>query len=374
MKTVVNISRWVTGLLFIFSGLVKANDPHGLAYKMEEFFERWSADGFLPWLMDWLHQFSLQFSILMIVLEIVAGVAILIGLWKNFFTWLLFILIIFFTILTGYADLSGKIKECGCFGDCIPLTSRESFIKDLVLLALITLLLAGRKYIKPLLPRAINVGIFAAAVIFAFGFQWYVMQHLPVVDCLPFKVGNNILELRKVPSDADPGEKEFIFIYEKEGEQREFTVSDLPDSTWTFVDRKEIVIKQSKNEEPPIKDFELLGFGNRDWTESVLNINRYYFIFYVKDINKTLPQWEDDFLKIYDFCQEEKADIVVVTTDPDAARHYFNEKKNYQALVLSLDAVAFKTVARTSPELYFMHGPVVMGKWGKADLLKAVRK
>src|SRR5918997_487631 len=107
MKYLLTISRIIVGLLFIFSGLVKANDPLGLSYKMQEFFEVWGMHG--------LNEFTLAFSITMIAFEIIAGVAVLIG-WKfRLFSWLLLLLILFFTFLTGYAVLSGKIRECGCF-------------------------------------------------------------------------------------------------------------------------------------------------------------------------------------------------------------------------------------------------------------------
>src|SRR5215213_7917371 len=134
MKTVLLIIRWIVGLLFIFSGLVKANDPLGLSYKMQEFFEVWG--------MHALNDFTLAFSVVMIAFEIVAGIAVLIG-WKfRIFSWMLLLLILFFTFLTGYAVLSGKIKECGCFGDCIKLTAMDSFVKDLILLGLIVFLFA----------------------------------------------------------------------------------------------------------------------------------------------------------------------------------------------------------------------------------------
>ena len=120
MKILVNIFRVIVGVLFIFSGLVKAKDPHGLAYKMQEFFEVWAANNFLANFMHWLSDFALPFSIIMITLEIIVGVGMLLGIWKKFFTWLILLLIIFFGFLTGYAALSGKIATCGCFGDCIP--------------------------------------------------------------------------------------------------------------------------------------------------------------------------------------------------------------------------------------------------------------
>src|SRR4029078_8346193 len=151
MKRSLTVIRWFVGLLFIFSGLIKANDPLGLSYKMQEFFEVW----------DWhaLMDFTLPLCIIMISFEIIAGVAVLLGWQMRIFSWLLLILIIFFSLLTGSAALSGKIKECGCFGDCIPLQAHQSFIKDLVLLVLILLIFAYRRAIKPVFATTANLSV-----------------------------------------------------------------------------------------------------------------------------------------------------------------------------------------------------------------------
>src|SRR3954471_9566454 len=161
MKILLNIARIIVGVLFIFSGLVKANDPLGLSYKMQEFFEAWNWYSF--------YDYTLQFSLIMNVFEVLAGVAVIIGWRMKLFSWLLLLLIIFFAFLTGYAYLTGNIKTCGCFGDCIPLTALTSFIKDLILLILILVLFVNRNNIKPSihipLPQTILV-LCVAGVIF----------------------------------------------------------------------------------------------------------------------------------------------------------------------------------------------------------------
>ncbi len=227
MKLLVNICRVIVGVLFIFSGLVKANDPHGLSYKMQEFFDVWAAHSSLASFMHLLSDYALPFSIITITLEIIVGVGILLGIWKKFFSWLLLILIIFFSFLTGYAVLSGKIATCGCFGDCIPLTAMQSFIKDLVLFVLILIIFIGRRFIVPILTPAVDVLLLFISIVAVCWFQWYVMRHLPVADCLPFKKGNNLLELRKMPADAIPDKKDYKFIYQKDGKKQDFTIKDL---------------------------------------------------------------------------------------------------------------------------------------------------
>ena len=149
MKTLVNIARILVGVLFIISGLVKANDPLGLAYKMQEFFDVWAQNPGLTKTMYWLDNYALPFSVVMNTLEIIVGVGVLMGIWKRFFSMLLLLLIIFFGFLTGYAVFSGKIATCGCFGDCIPLTAMQSFIKDLILFALVLFIFFDTKYLGP---------------------------------------------------------------------------------------------------------------------------------------------------------------------------------------------------------------------------------
>src|SRR5690348_10728114 len=157
MKIIVNIARVLVGLLFIFSGLIKANDPLGLSYKMQEFFEVWGWSA--------LDSFTLILSIFMIVFEIIAGVALLLG-WKmKVFSWLLLVLVLFFTFLTGYALFSGKVRECGCFGDCIPLQASQSFMKDVILLALVLFIFLFRRSIRPIVKRGTAMMTLVATIL-----------------------------------------------------------------------------------------------------------------------------------------------------------------------------------------------------------------
>ncbi len=373
MKILVNICRVIVGVLFIFSGLIKAMDPHGLAYKMQEFYEVWALNSSLANMMHWLDSLALPFAIFMITLEIIVGVGILLGVWKKFFTWLILLLIIFFGFLTGYAALSGKIATCGCFGDCVPLTSMQSFIKDLVLLVLILILHFGRKYIFPVFTSAINIFLLIISTVLVLLYQWHVMRHLPTVDCLPFKKGGNVLELRKMPANAIPDKKEYRFVYEKEGKKQDFTIKDLPDSTWQFISREDIIIEKGKNNEPPIKDFNLTTLSGNDTTDAILSLDASYYLFFVKGFSNT-NFWLEDFDKIINYAKKNNRMLYVVTPEMKEADEFFNVRKKYSLPVFSLDATAFKTAARVNPELYLMHGPVIKNKWGWADFKNVLQK
>ncbi len=373
MKTAVNISRIIVGVLFIFSGLIKANDPLGLSFKMQEYFEVWRQYSPLHNIMIWLDNYALPFSIIIITLEIVVGVAILLGWYKRFFSLLLLLLIIFFTFLTGYAVLSGKIKTCGCFGDCIPLTATQSFIKDIVLLALIVVIVIGTRYLRQLFSRTVNFLIVVIAALLVLGFQWHVLKHLPVADCLPFKKGNNILDLRQMPADAVQDKVEFKFIYEKNGQQKDFNPANLPDSTWTFLKREDVIVEKGRNNEPPIKDFFITTLSGTDTTEAILNQPKSYYLFFIKDFDEGTNKWLTGFTSIYSLAKQKNIPLIVIASQAATAQQFFNATNNYDVPVFSCDATALKTASRTNPSLYLMKGPVIQNKWGWADFDKAIR-
>ena len=374
MKLIVNTARFLVGVLFIFSGLVKANDPLGLSYKMQEFFDVWARNASLSSFMYWLDSYALPFSIIMITLEIIVGVGILLGIWKKFFAWLLLLLIIFFSFLTGYAVLSGKIATCGCFGDCIPLIALQSFIKDLILFALILIIFFGTKYIKPVLTAGANIIILIISVLIVLGFQWFVLRHLPVADCLPYKKGKNIIESRKMPANAVPDKKGFKFFYKKDGKEQEFSTKDLPDSTWGFVRRDDFIIEKGTNNEPPLKDFYLTTASGIDSTEAILNTPGQYYLLFLKDLSTGTDYWFDNFVTIYNQAKRKNIPMFVIASQAKEAQQFFNVTHNYNLTVLSLDATALKTAARTNPELYLMNGPVVEDKWGWADFKKVITR
>src|SRR5579872_948393 len=285
MKILIAIARILVGILFIFSGLVKADDPLGLGYKMQEFFEVWN--------FHWFDHVTLAFSLLMIVFEIVAGVALLLGWRIRLFSWLLLLLIIFFTFLTGYAYLSGKVRECGCFGNCIPLTAGESFSKDVLLLLLVVFLFISRNRIRPIFPPGAGTALFVTATVFSFLFQWYVLVHLPVVDCLPYKAGVNISQGMQPPPGAIPDSTVITMVYEKDGKRVEFDATHFPPDfgdSYHFVSRYDKLIRKG-NAEPAIKDFVLTTDAGTDTTQEVLTAKGYTLFLIVKETPADAASW-----------------------------------------------------------------------------------
>ncbi len=378
MKVLVNIARGLVGGLFIFSGLVKAIDPKGLSYKMQEFFEVWARDGFLPKLMNTFNEHSLTFSIVIITLEVFLGLALLVGWQKKMTTWLLLLLTLFFTFLTAFVLFTGKIKACGCFGDCIPLTPTQTFTKDIILLVLEVLLLMGHKFIQPLFKPIICTAILAMAISGVLFLQTYVQHHLSLKDCLPFKVGNNILELRKMPKDAVPDKFDYTFVYQKNGEKKEFGVNNIPDSTWQFVDRKQTLIQKGKNNIPLINDFSFTTESGNDTTEAILGQEGEYYLMYTSlfdEIKNPAKDWMEDIILLIKANTLNKKLFIVTTQIEQSKKRYqvFIEGKKITQPIFTCDATAIKTVARSNPTLYLMNGSIVKQKWGLGDFKKVFK-
>lgn len=347
MQAFLKTLRWSVGLLFIFSGLIKANDPLGLSYKMQEFFEVWG------W--AFLDDYTLALSLFMNTLEIVAGVALLIKFPYKQTLWLLLSLIVFFTFLTGYALFSGKIKTCGCFGDCIPLTPKVSFIKDVVLLFSILLLLFNAKKVKSNLPKALGIFLLVLSTgIVGYG-QYYVLQALPFIDCLPYKRGNDIKDQMKIPPGAIQDSVSIQMSFLKNNKKVVFDINQFPadfDITYIYQDRKEVLVKKGNGLQAKIIDFSLFTTNNLDTTESLFNSKEPYVLIFSGTIDPNIP-WK----ALIDSIQQKHQLVYLITADKTGAMQL-----KLETPILIGDMTMIKTAARVWPSIFIMNGSTIMEK------------
>ncbi len=371
MKVILWVLRIIVGSLFIFSGVVKANDPLGLTYKTQEFFEKMG--------LDFLHDVTLPLSIIMITLEIVAGVAVLIGHRMKRYGILLLLLISFFTFLTAYAlfvkapDGTPIIKECGCFGDCIKMTNWETFLKNLVILAFIIIIFALRRYISPLFSKSKGQQIILFAALITLAAQWYVLRHLPFVDCLPYKIGANLPSLMTVPKDQQPV-IENVFIYEKDGNEKEFTVDNLPDDSWTFVDRIDKVIKEGSGQ-PAVKDFIISDINGEDITSYILETPETTHLWMIKDLDKATEKTVQQALKLYNESVKNNEYMYLVANSVPEKLLAFREK--YQLPndleLCTLDGVTMKTALRANQGIISLKEGTITEKYASSDFKKHIK-
>ena len=356
MRLLVQLARILVGVLFIFSGLVKANDPLGLSYKMQEFFEVWHLSGF--------DGFTLTMSIAMNAFEIIAGFALLLGWRIRLFSWLLLLLIIFFTFLTGYTFVTGKPVNCGCFGDCLLISSRASFLKDVALLLLILLIMAGQRFIRPLLGKTASWIAMLVVVLFSFGFQWYTLKYQPVVDCLPFKKGNNITEKMQIPAGAISDSFAIRFVYEKGGKQFEFDPSGLPADldTYNYVSRTDKLVRQG-NATAPIHGFALTGISGEDSTAVVLQQAEAVVLF-IENLDAAGNHWWSDFASVYKTATDQQIPVYAIVPSKERAAALFAGQPFANVQLFSCDNTTIRTAARTNPMLYLLRQGTVIQKEG----------
>ena len=354
MQNFLKILRWTVGLLFIFSGLIKANDPLGLSYKMQEFFDVWG--------VQFLNDYTLGFALVMNTLEIVAGIALLIQFPYKQTLWLLLGLIVFFSFLTGYALFSGKIKTCGCFGDCIPLTPKTSFIKDIVLLVSIVILLINHKKAKSNTHKYLGIFVLLLATTSVGYGQYYVLDHLPFIDCLPYKAGNDIVEKMKQPDGAIKDSVSIQMEFEKDGKAYFFDANHFPenfDSTYVYKNRKEVVVSKGNGLVPAIVDFEITNFNGVDTTNALFATEIPYVLVLAGKIKADIP-WENLVASLH-----KKYKLVYIVTSDKAGAQQFLSKEN----ILIGDITMLKTAARVWPSLVVMNGSTIMQKKSYIDYL-----
>ena len=210
MRALTQISRILVGVLFIISGFIKANDTIGFSYKLVEYFEIFN--------MHFFVDYAVSMAMFICIFEIMVGVALLLGAYTRLNMWLLLLMIVFFTMLTGYSAITNKVTDCGCFGDAIKLKPVESFLKDVVLLVFIVIMFIGQKHIKPIVANKTIIGIaLGVSLLVTTFFTFNTYMFLPKIDFLPYKVGNDIGQLMTLPEGAKKDSVAMIFIYEKDG-------------------------------------------------------------------------------------------------------------------------------------------------------------
>ncbi len=368
MKYIIWLLRIALGGLFIFSGLVKANDPMGLTYKMGEFFDVWHWNFMTQNIAFWL-------SVFMIAFEIIAGVAMFVGNSFRMYITLMLLMNIFYTFLTGYVFYTDKINECGCFGDCFKISNSATFYKDIAITAVNLFLFIFRYRVFPIFKKsAINFSIVFLAVLFSIGFQWWVLHHLPYHDCLPYKVGNNLLEKMSPAKDATPAVTETTLTYEKNGIQKEFPMDKLPtDKEWKWVSTNTKVIKEATGE-PQIHDFILSDKSGNNVAKDILSKKGYLFLWFVKDPKKG------------DTINLNRINTIIAKTTTEKIPFYalvseigIDDFKTYAEVwdmknvpFFMLDGTVNKTAMRTNMGLMLLKDGIVIGKWSYLDYPKDI--
>ncbi|MFN8238397.1 MAG: DoxX family protein [Chitinophagales bacterium] len=366
----INFLRYFVGVWFIFSGVVKAIDPTGTAIKMEEYFEIF--EKYVPaltFLWKIMAEQALAVSVFMIVLEIYLGIALILGTWKKSTIWLLVLLIAFFTFLTGFSAKTGKVTDCGCFGDFIKLAPVQSFYKDIFLTALILIILFGQKSIKEILPKKINKTVLLLLTVAAIAFTFRNIYYEPIKDFRPYLVGTSIPDCLKLPPNAKPYKYENTFIYKnkKSGEVKEFKNSWPQDmDNWTFVDRKDVMIQ--KGDDPKCKDFAIKDANGGDNSSSFFEEEEYIFFIIIPDLKKVSDKGMEKIKPIAAAAEKEGKYVYILTGSIISDVEAYEQKHNMHYEIYNADATPLKTIMRSNPGLLILKKGIIAGKFHYNEL------
>ena len=324
LKILTHISRVLVGLLFIYSGFVKLVDPIGSQYKFEEYFSEDVLN------LEFLIPVALGFSILLIVTELVLGVMLLVGYKPKITVWSLFGLNLIFLFLTWYSYAYNKVTDCGCFGDAIKLTPKETFYKNIIFMIFIVILIVGVRYIKPIISDKVATYSTIGSAVISLFIAYYVLNHLPIIDFRAYAVGTNIAEGMKYGGDG---------------------------------------------EVPPIHDFEI-STEDDDKLEEMLAQDKAMLIMMttaskvskegLKAISEVAAKADKGGYKIYVLTSDiMMADVIYEgnTEKLDA----FKKEYNLPYVFGSCDEKAIKTAVRANPGVITVNKGVIVGKWNWTD-------
>jgi uncharacterized membrane protein YphA (DoxX/SURF4 family) len=354
MKWLDSIVRFLVGGLFIFSGLVKLNDPRGTEIKLGEYFEVFSSD--FTHFFEWFVPATMPIGFLLVILEIVLGIAVLLNFKMRLTTRVLGLLIIFFTFLTFYSAYFEKVTDCGCFGDAIPLTPWQSFTKDIILVLLIGYLFWRQNLLQAWLPNKINYGILSAATAASIFLGIYAIQHLPFIDFRPYAVSDNI-EANMIA----PEQPSFLYTFTKDGKEIESQQYLSADEGYAYVGHR---ITNEENTIAKITDYNIWNEELGDYTkQSFIGIKLFLIVYESNVANKSkMPD-------VTRLIKDLGTDVESIALTSSAGDDFKQFLADYQLDIPFFygDATVLKAMIRSSPGIMLLEDGTVLGKWHYND-------
>lgn len=354
--TVVNVCRFVLAATFIFSGYVKAIDPLGTLYKLKDYAAAMSLNGLLP---DWA---LVGVAIALGALEFALGVFMLFAVRRHVVSRITLAFMTAMTVLTLWIFVADPVKDCGCFGDALKLTNGETLLKNIVLSACAALVAWRPVDMARFISRSNQWIVRYYTVAYIVITSVYCLYTLPIFDFRPYHVGMNIKQGMEIPEGAEQPEFESTFLLKKNGETREFTLDNYPDSTWEYIDTRTVQTK--KGYEPPIHDFALTSCDTgEDITEQVLTKKGYTFLL----VSPRLAVADDsnfgDIDQIYEYAEENGADFYCVTASANDEIERWRDLTGAEYQFCNADETTLKTMIRSNPGLMLLKDGTIIGKW-----------
>ncbi|MBR2292018.1 MAG: triose-phosphate isomerase [Prevotella sp.] len=359
-KTVVNIARFLLAVVFILSGFVKAVDPLGTQYKIHDYLVAMHLGELVP---DFV---TLSASILQSAIEFVLGICLLFAIRRRVVTRLTLAIMVVMTLLTLWLAIENPISDCGCFGDALVLTNWQTFWKNVVLLGAAVIVSLWPLDMARMIGKSNQWIVFHYAVLFIVFIAGYCLYDLPMFDFRPYHVGANIKEGMEMPEGAPLPEFQTTFILEKDGERREFTAEDYPDSTWTFIDSK--TVQTAEGYVPPIHDFSILSDEGEDITEEVLTREGYTFLLVSPHLEDADDSQFDRINQVYEYSRAHGYPFYCLTASTERAISRWQDMTGAEYPFYATDEIALKTVIRSNPGLVLLRQGTIVRKWSHNSL------
>ncbi|MDR1594369.1 MAG: DoxX family protein, partial [Prevotellaceae bacterium] len=329
------VARIAIGLLFIFSGYVKAIDPIGSEIKFGEYFE---AFGMLA-----LEPGALFFGILLAAVELIIGLCFLFGLRMKLASLGAILFMTFMTGLTLVLAITDAVQDCGCFGDAVKLTNWQTFYKNLIIMPFVIYAFVERKNYRQIFDNKKEWIIAILLLIVSSCISIYTYRHLPFIDFMAYRAGANIPEGMIIPEDAPADVYEpSTFIYEKDGKKEIFTLDNLPDTTWKHVDTPAPKLLK-KGYDPPTKDFSITSLETRESIHEDIFAQGGYLIFITSaDIGHAKLKNSDVLNQLYEYSTNNNVNFIMLSGSSEQANLAYlqNVKANYP--VYATDATVLK--------------------------------
>ena len=355
-SSLTNICRFVVALTFLTSGFVKAVDPIGTQIKIEDYMAAWGMSQIVPEML------ALVASVALSATEFTLGMLLLFAIRRRLVTRLTLAFMSVMTPLTLWLAITNPVSDCGCFGDAIVLTNWETFYKNL-LLTVAALRIAMR---STSMVRLVSIGtqwiVINYTILFVLALSSYSLYILPPFDFRPYYVGADIRKGMEIPEDAEQPQFETTFILEKDGERREFTLDNYPDSTWTFIDSR--TVQTSEGYIPPIHDFTMTRIADdEDITEEVINSPGYTMLLVAPYLEKSDDMQFSDINRLYDYARENQVPFYCLTASNTANIEKWKDMTGAEYPFCSTDATTLRTIIRSSPGLVVIKDGKIIGKW-----------
>ena len=354
----VSIARTLLGVVFVFSGVVKAIDPLGTVYKIEDYLKAFG--GFFTDLLPMAEAAAWC----LIILELLLGVCMLLNVRTQWTARISLLFYLVMTPLTLYIALTNPVSDCGCFGDAIVLTNWQTFWKNVVLIILSIVLVLLRKSVHQLWSNWMEVVLAALTIVVAIAFMAWTRHHLPVKDFRPYKIGNHLPTLMEYPEDAAPDVYEYSFVYAKDGVEQTFTLENYPkgDSTWTFVRQNSKLIQ--KGYEPPIHDFEIVNAYGEDMTWDILESEEPVTLVVMYDLAKADKNQMAKVEALASNLLASSPNFYILTgSGTDEIIAFSMEYPSLSECICTCDPVTLKTIVRANPGVIVVQNGIVIDKY-----------